>query len=128
MDLRALAVHAGVELGHAWQTSASEARHGPRALFARLGLGMDFVEVTPRAGHGALPVELAGRHGSSSLVLRGALGTAWVLGQRVALDARGFADLLPTAVHYDVRRDGQVGAAFAPWRIRPGLMLAVALR
>jgi hypothetical protein len=61
-------------------------------------------------------------------VLRGVLGTSWVLGARAALDVRLFADAFPTAVHYDVNRDGSVGTAFSPWRVRPGLALGLAYR
>ena len=34
-----------------------------------------------------------------------------------------FADVLPTAVRYDVATDGAATTVFSPWRVRPGINL-----
>jgi hypothetical protein len=128
MDLRTVAVQAGLEGGRAWARPGPDTRFGWRSLFVRVGPGMNFDQIGPRVGTLGVPVSLAATHWSSSFVVRAAVGTGWALGGRVTLDVRLFADFLPTAVHYDVRRDGEVAAAFSPWRVRPGLTLALAVR
>jgi hypothetical protein len=125
--LQTVAAQVGVEAGHRRQRPDEATRFWWRSWFVRLGAGVDFTYVSPQPG--TVPASLMPAHWSSALVGRGALGTSWALGAWLALDVRLFADVLPTAVHYDVNVDGEARRrAFVPWRIRPGIALGVALR
>jgi hypothetical protein len=99
-----------------------------RQIIARLGLGLDFVRLSPESGTAPASPRLAPDRWSQSLVVSGALGLGFRLGRRLRFEARLFADFLPTAVHYDVQTDGRVSPVFSPSRFRPGLALAMTLR
>jgi hypothetical protein len=128
LRLQALSPHAGLEAGHLRPRPGEDAHFWLASLFGRLGVGVDFARVSPQPGTQAVPITLAAAHGSSSLVVRGTLGSSWALGRRIAMDVRLFADIVPTAVHYNVSVGGDVRGAFSPWRVRPGLVLALCLR
>jgi hypothetical protein len=121
--------YAALEAGQLRERPEAAARFWWRSWFARLGAGVDVARVAPGQGtQAAASAELAPAHWSAALVVRGALGTSWALGQRLALEVQLFADVFPTAVHYDVKIDGAVENAFSPWRVRPGLALGLAWR
>jgi len=128
MQLQTISACAGVEAGHlrGWPTKPE--RFAWRSLFARLGAGVDFDRVSGQPGTRAVAATLSPAHWSSAVFLRAAAGTSFWLGRRVTLDVRLFADLLPTAVHYDVSVAGDVQSALSPWRVRPGLAIGLALR
>ena len=125
VQLSSWLVCAALEAGRLREPPGESARFWWRAWFVRLGAGVDFTRVAPGLGTQA-SAELAPVHWSSGLVLRPALGTSWALGRRLALDVQLFADLFPTAVHYDVKINGSVQTAFSPWRARPALALGLA--
>jgi hypothetical protein len=117
-----------LEAGHLRERPGEDARFWWRSLFGRLGAGVDFSRVSPQLGTQAMAATLAPAHWSAAFVVRGTLGTSWALGAQAALDVQIFADAFPTAVHYDVNREGSVETAFSPWRVRPGLALGLAYR
>jgi hypothetical protein len=43
------------------------------------------------------------------------------------MDVHFFADVPPTAVHYDVSVGGDVRTAFSTWHVRPGPVLVLSL-
>ena len=119
---------AALEAGHLRERPGEDARFWWRSWFGRLGAGVDFSSVSPQLGTQGVAATLSPAHWSAAFVVRGTLGTSWALGARAALDVHIFADAFPTAVHYDVNREGSVGTAFSPWRVRPGLALGLAYR
>jgi hypothetical protein len=120
--------YAALEAGQLRERAEAAARFGWRSWFARLGAGVDVARVVPGQGtQAAASAELAPAHWSAAFVVRGALGTTWALGQRLALEVQLFADVFPTAIHYDVNIGGAVEPAFSPWRVRPGLALGLSL-
>jgi hypothetical protein len=125
--LRSWLAYAALEVGHLRERPVEATRFWWRSWFARLGAGVDFTRVAPQSGTQA-SAELAPVHWSSAFAVRLALGTSWALGQRLALDVQLFADLFPTAVHYDVEVGGDVQTTFSPWRVRPGLALGLSWR
>jgi len=128
MRLQTLAPLLGVEAGHLRPRPAEGAQFWWCSAFVRLGAGVDFDHVSPRLGTQSTAATLAPGHWSSTLVVRVSVGTSWALGRRLALDVRAFADIAPTSVHYDVSVNDEVLTAFSPWRVRPGLALAVVFR
>jgi hypothetical protein len=112
MQLQTLAARAGLE-AERWR------------LRARLGAGGDWVRVAPLAGSATTEVTLAPAHWSTSLVVTATLALLVPAGRRLELRVAASADILPTAVHYDVQGPTGPLPAFTPWRIRPGLSLEV---
>jgi hypothetical protein len=110
LQLQTLSARAGLEVER-WR------------LRARLGAGADWVRVAPLAGNASAPVTLASAHWSTSLVVTGGLALLIPVGPRLAAAVALSADMLPTAVHYDLQSPGGSRTAFAPWRVRPGLSL-----
>jgi len=91
-------------------------------LRVRLGAGADFVHVSPESSDPAAALTPA--HWSTSFVAVAAL-RANILRQprRFWMSALIFADVLPTAVRYDVALEGSSTPVFSPWRVRPGVTL-----
>ncbi len=112
VSLYTVAARAGVECGPLWWSR----------LRVRLGGGADFVHVSPESSDPAALVTPA--RWSTSFVATAAL-RANILRQprRFWFSALLFADVLPTAVRYDVASDGASTPVFSPWRVRPGLNL-----
>jgi hypothetical protein len=109
--LDTLALRGGVELGR-------------RRWAARLGVGADFVHVTPEAP--APAVTPAPAHWSTSLVLTTALRFSTRVSNHVRASALAVFDLLPVPVDYVVIVDGIETPIFSPLRLRPGLALELA--
>jgi hypothetical protein len=99
-----------------------------RHAIARVGLGVDFVRVSPERATQDASAMLTSDRWSQSLVVSGAAGAAFGLGKRVDLELRLLADVLPTAVHYDLETGAGAVPVFSPRRFRPGLSLACLLR
>jgi len=110
MQLQTLAARAGAEIER-WR------------LRARLGAGFDWVRVAPLLGSTGAPLTLAAAHWSTSVVVTGALALLIPLRHGLEVAVALSADVLPTAVHYDVEGASGPTPAFAPWRVRPGLSL-----
>ena len=108
--LYTVATRAGVECGPLWWSR----------LRVRLGLGADFVHVSPESSDPA--ATLTPPHWSTGFVATAAL-RANVVHQpgRFWLSAMLFADVTPTEIRYDVVVDGATTRIFSPWRVRPGL-------
>jgi hypothetical protein len=98
---------------------------GSAELDVRAGVGADFVRISPERGAADGSAMLTAARWSQSLVVTGAVGVAVAAGPRIGLALRGYVAYLPTAVHYDLAVDGGTVAVFSPWRLRPGLALAV---
>jgi hypothetical protein len=101
---------------------------GRPLLTGRLGIGTDFVRLSPQPGTVDPSATLTSTRWSQNWVFTAAVGFSWEVGRRMTLGGRIFADVLPTAVRYDVEVAGMTAPAFSPWRIRPGLALELALR
>jgi hypothetical protein len=110
--LYTIAARAGVECGPLlWER-----------LRVRLGAGADIVHVAPESSDPAATLSAA--HWSSSFVASAALRANLIRQpRRFWLSATLLADVLPTAVRYDVALDGATEPVFSPWRVRPGLTL-----
>jgi hypothetical protein len=107
---------------------ARDPRGNPRShLRARVGAGVDLMHLTPQPGTVDPSAALTPARWTRSLALTAAVGAGTRIGSLLSLSATLFVDVLPIAVEYDVRVDGNVTPAFAPWRIRPGLALDLAL-
>jgi hypothetical protein len=96
-------------------------------MSARLGVGADAVYLSPRPGSIDPNAMLTPARWSESLALTVALGIRRNLGSRFALGGAIFADVLPTAVHYDQSAAGMSSEVISPRRIRPGLLLEIAV-
>jgi hypothetical protein len=129
LDLSTIAARAGLGLRFATGSAAGDDARAlrPRAVALRVGAGVDFVQLRPEAGSGGGAPALTPARWSTSLVLTGAAALALAAGRRASVELRLFADLLPVAVHYDLEVDGRASPVFSPWRVRPGLALAVTL-
>jgi len=110
--LYTIAARAGVECGPLlWSR-----------LRVRLGAGVDFVHVTPESTDHA--VTLTAVHWSTTFVASAAVRANLVeRPRRFWISAVLLADVLPTAVRYDLAVDGAAETIFSPWRVRPGLTL-----
>jgi hypothetical protein len=127
VGLSAVAARAGGAVR--WRLGAGGERAlAPRALDLRVGAGADVVEVTPEPGTVDASATLSPAWRSTSLVATGAVALGVSAGRHAALEARLYADLAPVLVHYDLDLEGRTTAAFSPWRVRPGLALAITLR
>jgi len=101
----------------------------PEAIDVHVGLGADFVHLSPEPGTATgATVALTGPHWSESLIVTAAAALHLSAGRHLALAARLFGDLLPTSVHYDAVTDGVAAPVFSPRRLRGGLALALILR
>ena len=107
VSIDTIAARAGVELR--W-----------RLLAARLGAGADFVHVTPQHGTLDASATLAPPHWTTGLVVTAAIGAATTVGSGTRIAVNLFADLAPTAVHYNLQIDGRASPVFSPSRASPG--------
>ncbi len=87
----------------------------------RLGAGWDFVHVSPEATNAALA--LAPPHSTMSVAYQFAVRAQVARVGAAHLWVSLLADLLPTAVDYDVAVGGGLVTVFSPWRVRPGAAL-----
>jgi hypothetical protein len=94
-------------------------------MSARIGVGTDAVYLSPRPGSTDPNATLTPARWSESLALTVALGIRRNMGSRFVLGGAIFADVLPTAIHYDQSADGMSSEVISPRRIRPGLMLEI---
>lgn len=132
LQLFAVAARAGVAL--AWPPPRTKGAGGTRpgefqfeGLVSRWGFGVDLVRSSPRATSPDGSVLAAPQRWSESLVISAALGLRACWGALSAIELRVVADILPTAVHYDLSAAAQIQPVFSPWRLRPGLALALNL-
>jgi hypothetical protein len=116
VELQSIALRGGLEL--LLPVLASQ-------MSARLGVGTDAVYLSPRPGSIDPNAMLTPARWSESLALTVALGIRRNLGSRFILGGAIFADVLPTAVHYDQSANGMSSEVISPRRIRPGLMLEI---
>jgi hypothetical protein len=128
LRVEAVAARAGLQLGWPVERAGGGAASARRWLIARLGAGVDFDHLSPQPGTTDPSAVLTPARWSSSLVVSAAIGAAAPIGRRVHLAVELFADLLPTAVRYDLNVNGNLSTAFASWRLRPGLALGLTFR
>ena len=108
VGLEAVATRLGLELGL------------PRWRL-RLGAGWDFVHVSPETTNPSLA--LAPAHWTTAAAVQGAVRAQVARVGAAHLWVSLLADLLPTAVDYDVAVGGGLVTVFSPWRVRPGAAL-----
>gem|GEM_PF-2302561 len=118
-EVRTVAARGGLEL---------DVPLGAYRMGVRLGSGADLVRLSPQAGTADRSAMLKPTTWSSSLVFTAAIRIRRALGSHAWLGASILADALPTVTHYDVNVDGSTSRISAPNRIRPGLMLELAIR
>jgi hypothetical protein len=110
--LTTIAARAGVECGPLlWSR-----------LRVRLGGGVDPVRIAPESSDPDA-VLTATRWAASFVASASLRANLWHVPYRFWMSISLFADLLPTAVRYDVSIDGTTTSVFSPWRARPGLTL-----
>jgi hypothetical protein len=110
--LYTIAARAGVECGPLlWSR-----------LRVRLGGGVDLVHIAPETSEP--DAALTPTRWAASFVASASLrANLWRQPHRFWISMTLFADVLPTAVRYDVSIDGTTTSVFSPWRTRPGLTL-----
>jgi hypothetical protein len=118
-EVRTIAARGGLEL---------EVPLGSYRMGVRVGSGADLVRLSPQPGTNDSGAMLKPSTWSSSLVFTAAIRIRRALGSHAWLGASILADALPTITHYDVNVDGSISRISAPNRIRPGLMLELAVR
>jgi len=126
LDFQTIATRAGLELQQSIGDRAGDSGLRISQLILRVGAGLDLVHLTPLPGAGDPAVMLTRARWSKSLVFTAAVGAGLSVGPRARLAVTVFADVLPTAVHYDLAAEGQVTRVFSPARVRPGLALELA--
>jgi hypothetical protein len=107
---------------------ASSERASRLKLGASLGAGADLVSFTPRAGSEPAALELAGPDQTAVFVLSLRLLLAYRLGSHFDLKSELSADFYPERLTYAVSENGVPANVLSPWRVRPGLALALTLR
>jgi len=101
---------------------------GPRLRGGvRLGAGADVVHVAPQPGTVDTTATLMPSHWTPTAVVTGAVRLTVALRWRMRLAIDLLADVLPTVVHYDLAVEGVPSTVFSPWRVRPGVLLDLAV-
>ena len=100
----------------------------PWLVGARLGLGVDLIDFTPRGGNAESGFLLTAARQTTVAVFTPALKLAFPLHDRLTFSADLFADCYPTRVEFGLERDGAAERVLSPWRVRPGLALGLMLR
>jgi hypothetical protein len=95
---------------------------------ARLGLGADLVDFSPRQGAAASGFVLTAARQATVAVFTPAVKLALPLGERWTATTELFADCHPSDVAFGLERDGAPERVLSPWRVRPGLTLGLMLR
>jgi hypothetical protein len=91
-------------------------------LRVRLGAGVDLVHVEPESFEP--DVALTPPRWSAAFVASAALrANLWHEPRRFWISMAVFADLMPTAVRYQMMINDATTSVFSPWRARPGLTL-----
>ncbi len=85
----------------------------------RLGAGWDFVHVQPETASAS--VALAPAHWTTSVAVQGAVRVQVARVAAAHLWVSLLAEVMPTAVDYDVAVGGNLVTVFSPWRVRPGI-------
>ena len=91
-------------------------------LRVRLGGGIDLVHLAPESADPDAVLTPA-RWAASFVASASLRAMIWNVPRRFWMSMTLFADVLPTAVRYDVTIDGTTTSVFSPWRARPGLTL-----
>ncbi len=96
----------------------------PLWLGARLGIGSDFVDVEP---HALLPEQTTTTISRLSRVDVGgiAVDASYEVAPQINVALAAFADIDFVPRHYDVMLNGTTQAFLEPWRVKPGVALAV---
>jgi hypothetical protein len=95
---------------------------------ARLGLGADLIDFSPRQGAPGSDFVLTAARQVTVAVFTPAATLALPLSQRWSATADLYADCHPTQVAFGLERDGAPERVLSPWRVRPGLALGLMLR
>ena len=101
---------------------------GAYQLAASLGGGLDLVRVSPQPGTLDSNATLTPTRWSQALVFGAAVGIRKAVGTRFLVGIAALADLVPTAVHYDVNVGGQTRPVISPRRLRPGVVVEFCVR
>ena len=101
---------------------------GRYQLTARLGAGVDAVQLSPQPGTADPTAMLTPERWSTMAVVTAALGARMRVGARLRVGAALVLEAVPEVVHYDQRVAGALTTVAAPARIRPGLVLEAAFR
>jgi hypothetical protein len=115
VDVVSRAVWLTAGMKHAWR---QELR-----LLAGLGLGVDWAVIAPRDVEGGLSRVLP-ETSDTTVWLRAELGLERRLGS-IQLALSLLVDASTVDTHYDVRRAGRAERWVTPWRVRPGVRVAV---
>jgi hypothetical protein len=108
----------------AWLTGGiKHTWRGELRMLAGLGLGVDWAVIQPRDVEGGLSRVLP-ETSDTTMWLRAELGLERRLGS-VQLALSLLTDVSTLDTHYDVRRTGRAERLVTPWRVRPGLRVAV---
>jgi hypothetical protein len=127
MRIQSLNARAGLEF--AWAHRQANGARFWQAFNLRFGAGLDVDYLEPRpGGDSTTGVELTSSRWSRNWILSGGVARAFALSSSAAAEIRFFADVLPVAVHYDLKAANETRARFSPWRARPGLALQVDFR
>jgi len=95
---------------------------------AGLAGGADFTSFTPSTGSKPAALELAGPDQAAVFALSPRFVLSYRLGAHFDLSGELFLDVYPTRLTYGVMENGVTVNVLAPWRVRPGLALALSLR
>jgi hypothetical protein len=95
---------------------------------ARLGLGADLIDFSPRQGAAASGFVLTAARQTTVAVVTPAVKLALPLGDRWTATTELLADCHPSDVAFGLERDGAPERVLSPWRVRPGLTLGLMLR
>ncbi|AUX40514.1 uncharacterized protein SOCE26_019150 [Sorangium cellulosum] len=104
---------------------------GPRVmsleLGARLGAGVDHVDVTPRPGTGSAAFVPADPSATNTLVFTAGAVARLPLGRGARVFTELFVELDPARVRYDLALGQGTETVLARYRLRPGVLLGVEL-
>lgn len=108
----------------AWLTAGIErAWRSQLRVLTGVGLGIDWADIQPRDVQGGLS-RVFPATSDATVWLRAELGLERRLGA-IQLALALLADVSTVDTHYDVRRAGRTERVVTPWRVRPGVRVAV---
>jgi len=115
-------VEAAVRVGRGGRGAFSNA-----FLALALGAGCDFVRVTPLPGTVDATASLATPYWSLDPTVTAALRAQVLLFPHVDLEVAPLVDFYVNPAHYDFRSAGVVSTVLAPFSVRPGALVGLAL-
>lgn len=108
----------------AWLTGGiKHTWRGELRLLAGVGLGVDWADIQPRDVEGGLSRVLP-ETSDTTLWLRAEVGLERRFGS-IQLALALLTDVSTVDTHYDVRRAGRAERLVTPWRVRPGVRVAL---